>query len=290
MVALIVKGKVSRRGSFAARSATACISGPRWSLNSTRTADCSPEEYFQHHSSLGKIALGQELAAFAESVLGRPGSMLELGCGRGELLRGAASRGWSVRGVEMTEAFARIASEEHGVEIERAPIESAQSLEAPYGVVLLAAILEHLYDPAETLKRVRGALRPDGLVFIDVPNECSFMSRVGNAYMRLRAKDWAINLSPTFSPFHVVGFCPISLRYLLGRTGFHPIKLELHRWKIPLPSTDGYFRGAGAGGPQRGVVARKAHWDGGRDDVLGCSALKTAGRCPGRYGRRWQCG
>lgn len=67
------------------------------------------------------------------------------------------------------------------------------------------------------------------------------MSRAGNAYMRLRAKDWAINLSPTFSPFHVVGFCPMSLRYLLGRTGFHPIKLELHRWKIPLPSTDGYF-------------------------------------------------
>jgi SAM-dependent methyltransferase len=203
--------------------------------------DCPPDEYFQHHSSLGKIALGQQLAAFAESLLGRPGSMLELGCGRGELLRGAANRGWSVRGVEMTEAFARIASEEHGVGVEHAPIESAQSLGASYDVVLLAAILEHLYDPAETLKRVRGALRPGGLVFIDVPNECSLMSRAGNAYMRLRAKDWAINLSPTFSPFHVVGFCPMSLRYLLGRTGFHPIKLELHRWKIPLPSTDGYF-------------------------------------------------
>ena len=201
----------------------------------------SPEEYFQHHSSQGKIALGEQLAAFAESVLGRPGSMLELGCGRGELLHGAADRGWRVRGVEMTEAFARIASETHGLEIERAPIESAQSLGESYDVVLLAAILEHLYDPAETLKRVRSALRPGGLVFIDVPNECSLMSRAGNAYMRLRATDWAINLSPTFSPFHVVGFCPTSLRYLLGRTGFHPMKLELHRWNIPLPPTDGYF-------------------------------------------------
>lgn len=57
--------------------------------------------------------------------------------------------------------------------------------------------------------------------------------------MRLRATDWAINLSPTFPPFHVVGFCPISLRYLLDRTGFHPIRFELHRWNIPLPPTDG---------------------------------------------------
>src|SRR5262249_14744066 len=163
--------------------------------------DCAPDAYFQHHSTSRKIALGQQLAVFAESVLGRPGSMLELGCGRGELLRGAANRGWSVRGVEMTEAFARIATEEHGVEVERAAIESAQSLVASYDIVLLAAILEHLYDPAETLRRVRGALRPGGLVFIDVPNECSLMSRVGNAYMRLRGRDWSINLSPTFSPF-----------------------------------------------------------------------------------------
>ena len=185
--------------------------------------------------------MGQQLAAFGESVLGRRGSMLELGCGRGELLRGAANRGWSVRGVEMTEAFARIAIEEQGVEVERAAIESAQSLGASYDIVLLAAILEHLYDPAETLKRVRGALRPGGLVFIDVPNECSLMSRAGNAYMRLRAKDWAINLSPTFAPFHVVGFCPMSLRYLLRRTGFNPIKLELHRWNIALPATDGFL-------------------------------------------------
>ena len=68
--------------------------------------ECSPEEYFEHHSFQGKIALGERLAAFAESMLGRPGSMLELGCGRGELLRGAGDRGWRVCGVEMTEAFA----------------------------------------------------------------------------------------------------------------------------------------------------------------------------------------
>jgi len=179
------------------------------------------------------------LAEFAESILGRTGRMLELGCGRGELLRGAANRGWKVRGVEMTEAFARIARETHGIEVEWASIQSAESLGETYDVVVLAAILEHLYDPAETLDRVRRALCSGGLVFIDVPNECSLMTRVGNAYLRLRGKDWAINLSPTFSPFHVVGFCPMSLRRLLGRAGFRPIVFELHRWNIPLPPGGG---------------------------------------------------
>jgi SAM-dependent methyltransferase len=201
----------------------------------------TPEDYFQHHAPQGKIVLGEHLAAFAESVLGRPGSMLELGCGRGELLRGAANRGWSVRGIEMTDAFAQVAREKYKIQVERASVESAQGLDGSYDVVLLAAILEHLYEPAETLKRVRGALRRGGLVFIDVPNECSLMSRVGNVYMRLRATDWAINLSPTFPPFHVVGFCPISLRRLLDRTGFQPIRFEVHRWSIPLPRLNSCF-------------------------------------------------
>jgi len=147
----------------------------------------------------------------------------------------------------MTEAFARIASEKHGLEIERVSIESAQSLGESYDVVLLAAILEHLYEPAETLQRVRGALRRGGLVLIDVPNECSLMSRAGNAYMRLRTTDWAINLSPTFPPFHVVGCCPMSLRHLLDRTGLHPIGFELHRWNIPLPPM-AFLRGWSAWG------------------------------------------
>jgi hypothetical protein len=74
-------------------------------------------------------------------------------------------------------------------------------------------LLEHLYDPADCLRRVHDG----GLVFIDVPNECSLFTRLGNAYMRLRGRPWAVNLSPTFPPFHVVGFCPSSLRRLLRR-------------------------------------------------------------------------
>jgi SAM-dependent methyltransferase len=165
--------------------------------------------------------------------------MLELGCGRGEFLRGAANRGWEVRGVEMTEGFAQIARENQGIKVECAPLEEAESLLETYDVVLLAAILEHVFEPMEALRRVRGALRRGGLVFIDVPNECSLMSWAGNVYMRLWGTDWAVNLSPTFPPYHVVGFCPTSLQQLLGRAGFRPIQLELHRWKSGLPNGEG---------------------------------------------------
>lgn len=155
--------------------------------------------------------------------------MLELGCGRGELLRGAADTGWQVAGVEMTEPFAAIAASEFGIEVEVASVESARSLESEWDVIVLAALLEHVYEPAQLLRRVAAALPRGGLVFLDVPNECSLYTYLGNWYLGIRGRDWATNLSPTFPPFHVVGFCPRSLRALLKATGLDPVSLQQYR-------------------------------------------------------------
>jgi SAM-dependent methyltransferase len=134
----------------------------------------------------------------------------------------------------MTEPFAR-AARASGFDIEVARVESCRSLDEQWDAVFLAAVLEHLYEPRECLKRIFGALSPGGVVFVDVPNECSLWTRLGNAYMRLRLRSWAVNLSPTFPPYHVVGFCPDSLRFLAGDIGFEVVELKTHRWRNELP-------------------------------------------------------
>jgi SAM-dependent methyltransferase len=219
----------------------------------------SPDNYFALHNSDEKIQSGRALAREAAALLGRKGRLLELGCGRGELLLGAQEEGWTVAGVEMTPMFAAANPE---LPVEVASVEEAQSLDGnqKYDVVLLAAILEHLYDPAACLSRVRHCLADDGLVFIDVPNECSLWSRTGNAYFRLRGRDWATNLSPTFPPFHVVGFCPTSLRRMLLSCGFSVESLRTERWSNALPA-------------RRGLLAKLEH--------LGSSAVLTAGQVLG---------
>lgn len=198
--------------------------------------DHTVAEYFVVHEISAAIANGRQLARRATELVGRPGRMLELGCGRGALLRGAAEEGWKVRGVEMTPAFA---AEGSGVDIEVATVQDARSLNEKYDAIVLAAVLEHLYEPTECLRRARDALMPGGVVFIDVPNECSLWSRAANLYMRARGRPWAVNLSPTFSPFHVVGFCPRSLRTLLQRTGFDIEELMLWAYPNCLPAATG---------------------------------------------------
>src|SRR5437763_11287266 len=119
---------------------------------------------------------------------------------------------------------------------------------------MFAAVLEHLYRPMEVLRRARRALTDDGVIFIDVPNEDSLALAAGNLYMRARGRDWAVNLSPTFPPYHVVGFTPPSLRRALGAAGFEVIELTQVRWQTALLRP----RSAGERVEQAGLAA--ASW------------------------------
>jgi 2-polyprenyl-3-methyl-5-hydroxy-6-metoxy-1,4-benzoquinol methylase len=187
--------------------------------------------YFEKHTTASKLQTGRELAQYAAGRLGRPGRMLEIGCGRGDLLLGAREEGWAVVGIEMTPAFADVAAA-NGIVVHREPVESSTVFTdgGVYDAVLIAGVLEHLYDPLQALRRARSIMRPGGLVFIDVPNEWSVPLRLGNLYMRCRGRRWATNLSPTFPPYHVVGFTPQSLRRALETTGFRVVELSTPRW------------------------------------------------------------
>ena len=76
----------------------------------------------------------------------------------------------------------------------------------------------------------------------------------------------------------------MSLRHLLDRTGFHPIRFELPRWNIPLPPTDGCFAMLERVGLNAVLSLGKLIGMGGGDDVLGRSIVKMADRCLRRYG------
>ncbi|MEW5739582.1 MAG: class I SAM-dependent methyltransferase [Myxococcota bacterium] len=168
---------------------------------------------------------GWKYAATAARYVGRPGRMLEVGCGLGLFLEAARERGWSPRGIDFTPAFVERARA-RGIEVECAAPLEATFLDEQYECVLLLNILEHLYEPVEVLRQVFSALRPGGVVAIGVPNEGGLTARVGNLDFRAQGRPWAMNLSPTFPPFHVVGFSPESLRFALELVGFEVLALE----------------------------------------------------------------
>ncbi|HMU32518.1 MAG TPA: class I SAM-dependent methyltransferase [Pyrinomonadaceae bacterium] len=201
--------------------------------------DLDADDYFQHHDKDEKIENARSLVQKAEELLGRRGKILDVGVGRGEILLVAKERGWDVSGVEPSETFADYAEKHTGARIWRQPVEDAELPDGEFDVIILGAVLEHLYDPDKVIENIARALKVGGLLYLDVPNERGLYFRIGNVYQKLRGRKWTVNLAPTFTPFHVIGFSPKSLRLLLSKYSLSPAAWTVYAGTSLVPSGRG---------------------------------------------------
>jgi SAM-dependent methyltransferase len=97
-------------------------------------------------------------------------SLLDAGCGGGEFLYLVQAGGCRVAGAEPNLAHARYAQQELGLEVHGGLI-GDQPFEADsFDRITMFHTLEHLPDPAAALRRVSAWLKPDGLLFVEVPD------------------------------------------------------------------------------------------------------------------------
>lgn len=95
----------------------------------------------------------------------RRGRLLDVGCGRGDLLLALQRDGWQTSGLEPAPEGAA-AARARGLDVAEGRFED---LNAPIGsqdVVVLSGVLEHLHDPLASLRRARELLAPAGLAAV----------------------------------------------------------------------------------------------------------------------------
>jgi SAM-dependent methyltransferase len=194
-----------------------------------------PDDYFVHHDPKNKVKCCTQLLRELEVVLTYKGRILDVGCGRGEMLSAAKSLGWNAQGVEPSHEFSDLARRRYGVEVRNCSLEAAKYPDNYFDVVTLAAVMEHLYYPKQMLIEVNRILRPGGLLWMDAPNEASLFNHVGNFYFRIQGKNWVTHLAPTFSPYHVQGFTRKSITILLQRVGFTAERFKVYSGPVLLP-------------------------------------------------------
>lgn len=181
------------------------------------------DDYFGAHDVEVKKRFGREMMKILEDKLHRRGSLLDVGCGRGELLWAAREAGWDFEGVDPSAAHLDWAYEHLGIQGRLGTLEESRFPCEHFDTVVMWGVIEHLYSPLSTLQEVWRVLKPGGILYFDAPNEDGLYMRIGNLYMRAQARDWVVNLAPTFPPYHVQGFNPTSSRRLLERVGFEVI-------------------------------------------------------------------
>lgn len=208
----------------------------------TRYTDVSG--YFEDVMAVDSEAqrqLGASLVGEAERLLGRRGRFLDVGCGRGEVVRAAQERGWQAEGCDLSAEFVRYAREVNGVEAHAATLEQMRYPDASFDVVTLVEVIEHLYEPAETMRELSRVVRPGGLVYMSTPNEESVYQSLGNLYYKARGRDWVVNLCPTWNLYHIHGFSPRSMRYMLGENDFEIEELVVYPGTLAVPRGDGLW-------------------------------------------------
>lgn len=109
--------------------------------------------------------------------LGAGASVLDMGCGPGRMLEPLAALGWRVTGREPHPAYAeharRVVAGRSDVRVERGGWNDLDAVASHDAVLAVNGPFAYLLDPAsraDALARTRRALRPGGLLLLDVPN------------------------------------------------------------------------------------------------------------------------
>ena len=170
---------------------------------------------------------GRRRLARLEAILGREGSLLDIGCGPGNLLCVARERGWKAVGLEINDRSARFARDINGVDVVTGQIQDYPAAWAGrFDAVHVNQVVEHTYDPVGFLKAVREVMRSDGALFCGVPNEDSLVKNIAQLYFKIRMLEFTPMLAPTFAPYHVLGFSSKTIRLALGKTRFRILRVE----------------------------------------------------------------
>lgn len=134
-------------------------------------------------------------------------ALLDLGCGTGVFLDEARRAGFEVSGVEVSPYGAAVAAE-RGLSVRRAALNDVELEPSSCDAVTLWDVIEHVPDPAETIARAAGALRPGGVLALSTGDVTSLCAR-------LSGRRWHLFTLPE----HLYFFSPASLCMLLQRAG-----------------------------------------------------------------------
>ena len=113
----------------------------------------------------------------------RGGDILDVGCGDARFLLALDPRRWNRTGIDFARGtLALVASRISSLRLIPGSIESAQLDERSFDALTFWHVLEHLPDPGQVLEKAAALLRPNGWLFVSLPNLDSFQASLFRRY------------------------------------------------------------------------------------------------------------
>jgi hypothetical protein len=173
----------------------------------------------------------------------RPGYIYDVGASTGSMLWHFREHGWTVGGCDLSAKAVEQAKALNDITVDPGSDEDTLADRRSIDLITFSHVLEHIYDPPTTLRRVHDALTDDGLLMFEVP--C------------LAAPE--INPPGLFMMEHINYFDESSIENLLGRTGFQTLQatVTLDHFPFPVITVLARARGNGDRTPRSSAATRR---------------------------------
>lgn len=131
------------------------------------------------------------------------GRLLDVGCGTGAFLNTMKKSGWEVDGLEPDETASKIALKNYGISTQN-PQAIYTLTDGQYDAITMWHVLEHVHDLQGYVGRLKKLLKPEGVLFIAVPN-----------YTSADAQKYGQHWAAYDVPRHLYHFSPRSMDVLM---------------------------------------------------------------------------
>lgn len=163
-----------------------------------------------------------------------PGALLEIGTATGSFLDVARSSGFRVRGLDLSASFAKIARQNHALDIDVDYIEEAGLPKSHYDVVCNFGGVACWRDPVRAFANVHHCLKPDGIFVLNHFDVDSVPGRI------LQDRHFEYNHAS------LVIYSKRTMRQCLNQARFDVIYSQNERQYASLGRIAGYLKQAGA--------------------------------------------
>lgn len=157
---------------------------------------------------------------------------LDIGAGVGKCIKALERAGFKAFGIEPSEPFydrALSKMELSPEQLQLTRLEDAKFQDNSFDFITFGAVLEHLYDPSESIARALEWTKPGGLVHIEVPSSKWLTNRISNMVYAIQGLDYVANISPMHSPFHLYEF---DLKSFETNSGINGYAIAHHEYMV----------------------------------------------------------
>lgn len=159
------------------------------------------------------LARHQQMAALIRRLRGTAGRVLDMGCATGWFMQALLREGFSlVEGIEPSPTAVERACA-MGLSVSVGTLWSPSEDSDPWDLLILSAVLEHVYDLNAAIKKLRSLISTGGHLFLQLPDASRFTEAIDAPFQE-------------FSLEHINFFGPRSLQSLMAKHGFKLVHLE----------------------------------------------------------------